>query len=103
MDQPSILKIQDVIERTKMGRTLIYQRIKEGTFPAQIKLGKRAVGWRSIDIDNFILNLTSEQTQTKTQPKTQTQTPNTPQSSATVQKVNPRFRGRTITTRSEVR
>ena len=50
----SILRLPDVQQRTKLSRSSIYNAIKDGTFPNSISLGKRAVGWISSDIDQWI-------------------------------------------------
>jgi prophage regulatory protein len=59
-DQPArILRFAEVSRRTGLGRTSIYEGIREGTFPAPVKLTKTAVGWRSTDIDAWIASLQS--------------------------------------------
>ena len=45
------LGIRTVVERTTLSRTEIYRRIREGTFPRQIKLGARRVAWKEQDVD----------------------------------------------------
>jgi prophage regulatory protein len=40
--------------RTGLSRSSIYKGISEGTFPAPIKLGARAVGWLDHEITAFI-------------------------------------------------
>lgn len=37
-----------------MARSTLYERIKDGAFPAQISLGARAVGWLESDIEAWI-------------------------------------------------
>ena len=49
-----ILRRKQVEEITGMKRSSIYQRIKIGNFPAPIKLGDRAVGWISTEIQDWI-------------------------------------------------
>ena len=41
-----ILRRPEVEACVGLGRSTIYQAIADGDFPAPIKLGKRAVGWR---------------------------------------------------------
>ena len=50
----NILRLPQVKTQTGLSRSSIYQRIAEGTFPRQINLGGRAVGWLASDIDNYI-------------------------------------------------
>lgn len=49
-----ILRIKDVCKKTGLPRSTIYARIKQGTFPPQLKLGVRASGWRESDLDSWI-------------------------------------------------
>ena len=48
------IRLPEVINRTGYQRTSIYEKISEGTFPAPIKLGPRAVAWVSEEIDKWI-------------------------------------------------
>jgi prophage regulatory protein len=52
-----ILRLPEVLERTGLSRSTIYARIKSGHLIPPIKLGPRAVGWLSSDIDEFISSL----------------------------------------------
>lgn len=49
-----ILRLPDVIRVTGLGRSTIYQRIADGSFPKPISLGGRAVGWIADEIDIWI-------------------------------------------------
>lgn len=40
------LRMGDVTKKTGRSRAAIYRMIAEGTFPPQIPIGARAVGWR---------------------------------------------------------
>ncbi len=50
----SILGLKDVMQRTGLSRSTIYQRMSEGTFPESISLGDRAIGWLESDIDAWL-------------------------------------------------
>lgn len=50
----TILKIKEVKNRTTFSRSTLYLKMKEGTFPKQISLGARSVGWLESDINNWI-------------------------------------------------
>jgi prophage regulatory protein len=50
----NILRLPQVKSETGLSRSAIYQRISEGSFPKQINLGSRAVGWLTSDIENWI-------------------------------------------------
>jgi len=49
-----ILKLPKVIDLTGKCRSSIYQEISNGTFPKQINLGPRAVGWLESEILDWI-------------------------------------------------
>ena len=48
--QPRFLRLPEVLEMTGMGKTFIYDRMKEGTFPKQIQLGSRSVVWNEQEV-----------------------------------------------------
>ena len=52
--ESTILRLNHVKVRTGLARSTIYERIKEGDFPAQVSLGPRAVGWLESDIEAWI-------------------------------------------------
>lgn len=47
------LRRPEVEARTGLSRSTIYQYIKEGTFPAPVPLGAKAVGWLESDIESW--------------------------------------------------
>ncbi len=49
-----ILRLDAVLDRTGLSRSLIYQLVSEGHFPAQIHLGARCVGWVEAEVDDWI-------------------------------------------------
>jgi len=49
-----ILRLPEVIARVGLKRASIYLHINQGTFPKQISLGPRAVGWLEHEIDAWI-------------------------------------------------
>ena len=46
----TFLRLPKVIERTGLSRSLIYAMIKEGRFPAPVRIGLRAVAWHEADL-----------------------------------------------------
>lgn len=50
----SILRQKQVTKRTGIPRSTLYLRMKLGTFPKQIKIGPRSVGWFEHEIDAFL-------------------------------------------------
>ncbi len=51
-----IIRLPDVMEQTGLSRSTIYAKMAkgEGDFPHSIKLGARAIGWPSNQIDDWI-------------------------------------------------
>nr|WP_180722516.1 AlpA family phage regulatory protein [Paraburkholderia sp. PGU16] len=50
----AIMRRVEVERETGLSRSTIYQRVKEGTFPPQLKIGPRSIGWRVADIESFL-------------------------------------------------
>ncbi|MFM0192116.1 AlpA family phage regulatory protein [Paraburkholderia strydomiana] len=44
----------EVERETGLSRSTIYQRVKDGTFPAPLKIGPGSTGWRVADIETFL-------------------------------------------------
>lgn len=63
LERKRILRRAQVEALTGISRSTIYQRIQQGTFPAPVRLGPRAVGWRAGDIDAFLANPAAYRTQ----------------------------------------
>ena len=55
-----ILRRAEVEARTGFKRAYIYHLMKEGKFPKALRLGVRAVGWDSIEIDQWIADRIKE-------------------------------------------
>lgn len=49
-----IVRLPEVINRTGLSRSSIYLRLRQGSFPGQINLGGRAVGWLDAEINKWI-------------------------------------------------
>ena len=56
---PQILRRKDVEAVVGLSRSTIYHLISQRLFPAPIKLGKRAVGWKVSDIEAWINDRTN--------------------------------------------
>lgn len=65
-----ILRLPEVVERVGLKRASIYQHMGQGTFPKQIALGERAVGWIESEIEAW---LTAKVLARKTSNPTQTE------------------------------
>lgn len=49
-----ILRLPNVKSRTGLSRSTIYLRVSEGSFPAPVSLGGRAVGWIEAEVDEWL-------------------------------------------------
>ena len=50
-----IMRLKEVIEKTGLSRSTIYNLISQGKFPKQIDLGARSVGWVDTEIEEWLL------------------------------------------------
>jgi prophage regulatory protein len=50
----NICRLPEVTGRVGLSRATIYTKIKDGSFPPPIHLSKRAIGWPSNVIDDWI-------------------------------------------------
>ncbi len=48
-----LLRREEVEERFGVSRSWIYCEMRAGRFPEPVKIGKRAVRWRVIDLDEW--------------------------------------------------
>ena len=58
-----VLRLPQVREKTGLSRSGIYERIKNGGFPAPINLGGRTVGWLDAEVDAWINRCASRRNQ----------------------------------------
>ena len=52
---PQFLRLPAVLKATGLGRSTVYRMVAEHTFPAPVKLAKRAVGWRHDDVRQWTM------------------------------------------------
>ncbi|WP_157874630.1 AlpA family phage regulatory protein [Paraburkholderia atlantica] len=50
----AIMRRDEVERETGLSHSTIYKRIKDGTFPAPLKIGPGSTGWRVTDIEAFL-------------------------------------------------
>ena len=55
-----ILRRAEVEAKTGFKRAHIYSLMKEGRFPRALRLGVRAVGWDSVEIEHWIADRLKE-------------------------------------------
>jgi prophage regulatory protein len=51
-----LLRLRKVLELTGLGRSTVYRMMSDRTFPAPVRLGKRAVAWRHEDVEQWTLS-----------------------------------------------
>ena len=51
---PRILRLDDVLTRTGLSRSTIYELMKTKNFPQSAKLGKHSVGWIEAEVTEWV-------------------------------------------------
>ncbi|RYL99986.1 AlpA family phage regulatory protein [Sphingobium fuliginis] len=52
----SFLRLPEVMRRTGLKRSTLYNKIAAGSFPAQIQISHNCAGWREDEIDDWCIN-----------------------------------------------
>jgi prophage regulatory protein len=61
-DRPDrILRLPKVLDRTGLSRSTLYRKIGEGSFPQQVRIAERCVGWREAHIEEWLRRPTDPQ------------------------------------------
>lgn len=53
----NLIRLPEVIKRTGISKTTIYELINEKRFPSQVKIGTRAIAFIESEIDEWIYKL----------------------------------------------
>ena len=56
-EQDALVRLPTVLGRVPVSRAAWWKGVKEGRYPAAIKLGPKTTCWRSSDIDKLIADL----------------------------------------------
>ena len=59
----NVLRLPNVMARIGLSRSTIYHLMSRGAFPAPIRLGVRAVGWRESDLADWLAQRQSARAQ----------------------------------------
>jgi len=51
-----ILRLNKVLDRTGLSRSTLYRKIERRTFPRQVRISERCVGWREADVEGWLRN-----------------------------------------------
>lgn len=57
MNEVRLLRLPQVEKITGLKKSAIYAKIKEGVFPAAVRLGSRSVAWKSTSVQAWIKSL----------------------------------------------
>ena len=49
-----LLTVREVMERVRMSRSTLYRLMRLGRFPEPVRVGLKAVRWKSDEIDQFL-------------------------------------------------
>lgn len=52
----NILRIQTVLKRTGLSRSTMYRKMENGTFPRNVRISTRCVGWRESAVNAWLRN-----------------------------------------------
>lgn len=52
-----LLRRHEVEDLTGLSRTSLYRLMDEGGFPRPVRVGKRAVAWRTVDLEEWFKGL----------------------------------------------
>lgn len=56
-DEPDrIIRIAEVLKRTGLTRSTLYRKVSAGTFPRNVRISMRCVGWRESDLQAWLRN-----------------------------------------------
>jgi prophage regulatory protein len=55
------LRLRTVLAITGLSRSTLYRRIQAGTFPRQVRIAERCVGWRQSAVDAWLCEPCAEQ------------------------------------------
>ena len=51
-----ILRLAAVLDRTGLSRSTLYRKVDAGTFPKQVRIAERCIGWRESMINEWLRN-----------------------------------------------
>jgi prophage regulatory protein len=55
MYQPDrVIRLNTVLSRTGLSRSILYRRVADGTFSAQLRISVHSAGWRESYIDRWV-------------------------------------------------
>lgn len=55
-EKQELIRLEEVMRRTALGRSSIYSRVRAKTFPAPMRLSRRYSPWNASSVDAWIKN-----------------------------------------------
>jgi len=55
-----LIKLKEVMAKTSLGRSTIYEFMTKGSFPKQVLLGVKSVAWLKTEVDDWIMDRIGE-------------------------------------------
>lgn len=55
--RPAIIRLPEVMQTIGLSRPSIYRMVKAGTFPQQVRLSLKAVGWFRAEVEQWLAEL----------------------------------------------
>ncbi|HUD93485.1 helix-turn-helix transcriptional regulator [Sphingobium sp.] len=52
----AFVRLPQVLKETGLSRATLYRKVQDGTFPRQVRIAQRCVGWRRAAIDQWLQN-----------------------------------------------
>ncbi len=52
----SFVRLPEVLKETGLSRATLYRKVQDGTFPKQVRIATRCVGWRRSAIEQWQAN-----------------------------------------------
>jgi prophage regulatory protein len=52
--QTRLIRLPELLTLVGYGRSTVYEMVDKGTFPAPVRLGPKAIAWRSDQVDAWI-------------------------------------------------
>lgn len=53
-NKPQLARLKETIQITKFSRSSIYRGIADGTFPAPVRIGKRAIAFKLSELEKWV-------------------------------------------------
>ena len=49
-----LLRLREILKRTGLSRSSLYEQVSEGKFPEPVKISSRSVAWVESEVDSWI-------------------------------------------------